>query len=73
MTIQEAMQVAFEKDQWFRPFSMRGTGYAFCTEGTSVKFVPTMKGGAPARFPDVDDICGEWEVVSPDVVNTELP
>lgn len=52
---------------------MRGKGAAFCVEMKRVQFVPTARGGQPARFPDADDICGEWEVVSPDVVNTELP
>ena len=58
-------------DLWCRPVSMRGCGSAYCVEGGKLKTVPTLRGATFAIMPDIDDLLGAWEVVSPETVNTE--
>ena len=76
MTIQEAIKAVVESNYtiWFRPVSLRGTGYAYVVNELKstgeILLVPTARGGVPASFRS-NDILGEWETVSPDVVNTE--
>jgi hypothetical protein len=61
-------------DMWFRPISMRDTGYAYSINPENkdyVQFVPTLHGGIPASFPRVIDILYEWEIVKPQDVLKE--
>jgi len=59
---------------WFRPVSWRNTGAAYTIgRGGRVEFVPTARGGVPARFPDVNVCLGEWEVIDPGFVHSEQP
>ena len=79
MTIQEAINAVLESncDLWFRPITLRGTGFAYMVNDHAQRFrlgcillVPTAKGGQVACL-EANYILGEWETVSPDVVNTE--
>ena len=71
MTLQAALQISVERDEWFRPVSWRGCRMALCVRYGEVQSVPHAHGGERALFPNPDDILGEWEVVSPEVVNSE--
>ena len=76
MTIQDAISTALkglgqDRDAWFRPVSYRGTGQAFCAEDGRLCIVQGPHGAVPTGIKHLDDICGEWEVVSPDQVNDE--
>ena len=71
MTLQAALQISVERDEWFRPVSWSGSGRALRVREGKVHNVPHGFGGYLAMFPHPDDVSGEWEVVSPDVVNSE--
>ena len=76
MNIQDAISTALkglgqDREAWFRPVSYIGTGHAFCAEDGRLCKVPGPRGAIPTGIQHIDDICGEWEVVSPDQVNDE--
>jgi hypothetical protein len=75
MNLIEALQLAKDKDMWFRPVSWKGSGCALTVEAHEpqlpIFFVPTSKGGFRALMPNFEDLVGEWNVVSPDNVNAE--
>jgi hypothetical protein len=71
MTFTEAVKELSDNlpkgDLWMRPVGSVGYGYALATNGLFL-LVPTARGGIPAIWPSAKEICGPWEVVSPDVV-----
>ena len=75
MTMIEALREISQSERsiWARPKSWRGTGMALCFDRPHYwKLVPTPRGGQTASLPAPEDLFGEWEVVDPGVVNTEL-
>jgi hypothetical protein len=72
MNVIEALKQAKVSDMWVRPIGWKGTGHALTFIGEQLYFVPTLHGGHLATMPDFEDMIGEWEVVSPNIVNTEV-
>lgn len=64
MTIMEALNFVRGKNMWIRPVSWRGVGSALTIQNGKLFLVPSARGGFPWN-PDVEDICGEWELVEP--------
>lgn len=75
MTVDQAVrrQDVISGAMWFRPKEWKGSGQALTFDYESkrrVLIVPDKRGGA-AWNPTREDLAGDWEVVSPDIVNEE--
>ena len=51
-------------DMWFRPVGYRGSRVAYRLEAGQVYLAGGM-GSRPGLFPHIEDLLGDWEVVSP--------
>ena len=72
MKLHEAIAVANESDtHWFRPVSWAGSGSAYTTNRGRVGIVPTARGMSESMTTFVEDLLGEWEVVTIDNVLDE--
>lgn len=67
----DALRSTERGSKWFRPVSWRGTGQAYCEVNGQTKAVPRPRGGELGMTHDIDDLIGEWEVVSPEAVLAE--
>ena len=75
MTMLDALKKIAKPDVWMwaRPISWRGSGQALCFDSIGGWWhVPDAGGGRTALLPTPKDCFGRWEVVSPDVVNSEV-
>lgn len=69
MTVGEALRkVSLTDMEWARPVTWKGRREAFCVQDGYVLLVPTPHGGDVAMATKVEDIAGDWEVVSTDTV-----
>lgn len=50
---------------WFRPVGWKGDRLAFFVEDTHLYIVPSATGGERYMATYVEDILGEWEIVTP--------
>lgn len=69
MKIHEAILNA--GDNWIRPVSWQGSGLAYCIKLNATHIVPSSSGGNLGMTASIDELIGDWEIVSPDVVLVE--
>ena len=72
LTLVEAIKLAQETDQWFRPMHWSGVGVAFCCKDGLTNRVPSPTYRDLHMTPDIASLLSDWEVVKSSVVIDEL-